>query len=63
MAKFKVLLERPVYEQTWVVVEADNEQDAQDKALSSYVPDAFDWEISDEPVGDASAVYAEEMQK
>ena len=61
MARYKVLLERPVYESAFVYVDADSEADAIDEALNEPTWE-LEWELSNEAVGDASVMYIEKEE-
>ena len=56
MAKYKVLLERPIYESVWVDVEADSEANAYAEALDIQNTWELNWELSPEGCGEVSAV-------
>ena len=56
MAKYQVLLERPIYGSTWVTVEADSEANAYAEALDIQNTWELNWDLSPEGCGEVSAV-------
>ena len=56
MAKYQVLLERPIYESVWVEVEADSEANAYAEALGIQNTWEMNWELSPHGCGDIEAI-------
>ena len=63
MAKYKVLLERPIYESVWVDVEADSEANAYAEAMDINYTWELNWELSPEGCGEIEAVDCIEVKE
>ena len=55
MAKYQVLLERPIYEHAWVTVDAKDEVQAQNKVVMMNTWE-MNWDLSPEGCGDLAVL-------